>query len=688
VGSRDQDERIPVVDVVVGVLVLFSIAVAQPLLDLLGRNAEFFIARDATPGEILWFTILLVLVVPMVLAAIPILIGLISKAAGRWAYALAVGALGALFGLQLGRRLGPAAVAFALAAIVGALVGLTLSRSDQVRRFLRYGVVLPVILAALFLVTSETSRLFEGGGATVGAAALRDKVPVVLVVFDELPSMSLMRPDRSLDTDLFPNFGRLARSSTWFRNTTGVNGATARAVPSILDGRFPGRGELPIPADHPGTLFALLGRDYEVTAQEPMMKLCPEDVCGEEAPADDVPMWDGLFSDLRIIGLHLTLPEELTADLPPVNETWGDFAADQEGSARPDRRDTIDFAERFHDRPERFGSFVRSIRPRPRPHFYFMHAILPHTPWTYLPDGRRYPNALPLPGTLPGFSGRVWGSDEWLVVQAYQRHLLQLQFTDKLLGQLLDRLERQGMMEEVLLVVTADHGASFRPDVAARKPTPESATELSFVPMFVKRPGDDRGKVVDAPTQTLDVVPTIIESLGGEAPEGIDGLSAFGQIPRDRERLIGIQGAGVDVHAEEFDSILQELHQFFAPAGRKDLYAIGPGTSESLIGRDAQGLAGGSSQGSFTLDQEAAYDDLNPEAEIFPSLVGGELSGIEPQTVLAVAINGRVTAVTRSYERDDSIRFYAMVPPTAFRPGSNSIEVYVVEGERLAPLAG
>ena len=42
-------------------------------------------------------------------------------------------------------------------------------------------------------------------------------VPVVVVVLDELPVASLMDGLGRVDAATFPNFGRLARRSTWYR---------------------------------------------------------------------------------------------------------------------------------------------------------------------------------------------------------------------------------------------------------------------------------------------------------------------------------------------------------------------------------------------------------------------------------------------------------------------------------------
>ena len=57
---------------------------------------------------------------------------------------------------------------------------------------------------------------------------------VVMVVFDQLPTTSLLDENRQIDRDLYPNFARLAATSTWHRNAATVYQTTHLAIPSLL----------------------------------------------------------------------------------------------------------------------------------------------------------------------------------------------------------------------------------------------------------------------------------------------------------------------------------------------------------------------------------------------------------------------------------------------------------------------
>ncbi len=51
-------------------------ALAQPLFDILGKNAEFFAVRGSTPGDIVLFALAVTFVPALVLLAVEVLVGL------------------------------------------------------------------------------------------------------------------------------------------------------------------------------------------------------------------------------------------------------------------------------------------------------------------------------------------------------------------------------------------------------------------------------------------------------------------------------------------------------------------------------------------------------------------------------------------------------------------------------------
>ena len=108
-----------------------------------------------------------------------------------------------------------------------------------------------------------------------------------------------------------------------------------------------------------------------------------------------------------------------------------------------------------------------------------------------------------------------------------QAQLLQLAYTDRLLGEVIDRLEKQGIWDDALVVVTADHGEGFIPGGAGRQLTdePESQAQVAWVPMFLKEPGQSKGTVSDANWEHVDLLPTMADALDRKLPFKVDGIS-------------------------------------------------------------------------------------------------------------------------------------------------------------------
>ncbi|HTX64066.1 MAG TPA: sulfatase-like hydrolase/transferase, partial [Acidimicrobiales bacterium] len=98
---------------------------------------------------------------------------------------------------------------------------------------------------------------------------------------------------------------------------------------------------------------------------------------------------------------------------------------------------------------------------------------------------------------------------------------------DAQLGRLLEWLEASGLAGDTLVLVTSDHGELGGDHWCIGK---GGWFDASFwVPLIVRDPRRDadpgRGRVVRAPTEAVDVMPTILEWIGAEVPLQADGWS-------------------------------------------------------------------------------------------------------------------------------------------------------------------
>ncbi len=313
---------------------LWSFAFVQPLFDLLSHNAAFFIARGNTAGDILRFAFVLVLVPPAILVAAEALAAPVSRRA-RWGLHLAfVAILTGAFGLELVKRALPwsSAVLLPAAAAAGAAFALLYARAPGVRSFVTVLAPAPLIFLGLFLVLSPIAQLLRPEPTVHAATGSPGRTPVVLVVFDELPTISLMGTGRRIDAERYPGFARLARASTWYRNATTVSDSTTVAVPAILTGLRPGaERRLPTSRSYPRSVFTLLGNRWRQHVVEPVTDVCPPGICAQSTRAPTGERMEALASDLSVVSGHLLLPDDLADTLPPIDRGWADFGAVRAG---------------------------------------------------------------------------------------------------------------------------------------------------------------------------------------------------------------------------------------------------------------------------------------------------------------------------------------------------------------------
>ena len=652
---------------------LSALAVAQPLFDLLSDNVEFFAVRGSSRWDVVLFAVGIVVLPPLVMLALEALAGLVHPRAASILHLAFLAALVALLALQALRGLGTGALA--LAAALGAAAAFLYVRARPARALLSVVGAAPLLFLVLFLFFSPVSRLLDSPPEPRLANA-PSGAPVVMVVLDELPTVSLMRGDGEIDAVRYPNFARLADDATWYRNATTVHEWTTGAVPSILTGTRP-RG-LPLFLDHPNNLFTLLGGRYDLNVHESQTHLCPPALCDTDREALPERV-SSLLSDLSVVYGHLVLPEDLADELPSISTAWRDFgdgpqALLQEGPALSGGRPAA-----YTGRDAEVQEFVDSLAPSEQPTLSFLHVLLPHHPWEYLPDGKLYASDL---GFQPGLEDEGWVGDPELAIQAQQRHLLQVGYTDLALGRILDRLEETRLYDESLVVVVADHGVSFRPNGERRRVEPGNMEEIAFVPLFVKPPGQTDGETVDAPARTIDIVPTIADVLGVEVPWDLDGRSLQAAGDGDGDVAVGtsagevVQGDLDELVARRDHVLARQVELFGEGNDTPGLFGIGP--RPDLLGRPVGALAlaagGGPTFSSY------GGSDYDPDSPVAPVRVYGRIDGAPPGQDLAIAVNGRIVAVTRSFEHDGDTLVTAVTPEDAYRPGTNSVRLFLVEG--------
>jgi hypothetical protein len=695
-GSGRHEELLQLLQI----LGLSGFAFAQPVFDVFGRSPETFIFRGASRLEIVLFAVLIALIPGLGIWLLGVPSRLLGSTTRRAIHALTIWALASLVGVQVLKKVTPLLdLPLALAgAAFGGIVVLVFVRWRPARVWFNYAALAPVAFVLIFLLVSPVSKLVLPIPAhTAGRVALADTVPVVILLLDELPLLSLLDDAGTINEELYPNLSRLAGESTWFRNYTVTENRSYYSIPTILTGRIArDRSKSPVAADYPDTLFSLLSTTHRVTAVEWYTDLCTPDVCSESAQSALEPRTlAALVGDAASIWADLSLPAEVTRDIMEQFDPEEEAAAPQgeEGAVREPGRDTPDGRLR-----RMFERFLDSLHRGGRPVFSFMHAHPPHSPWVHFPSGMRY-RGMPRPLALGG-RPHQWVDEEWPVRLMRSRHLLQVQYADRLVGELIRRLEDTGLYEEALLIVTSDHGISFVPGGPLRAFSEKNLHEVASVPLFVKAPGQRDGVVDDGNVSAPDLLPTIADVLGFEVPWETDGASALDpEVDRGPTKMITRhrdlprypwpdQTFSIDVRALE----RRLRRDAFRPADpSKDAslwpYLIGPGAH--LVGKSVGELPVGVPAGvRATIESPQDFDEVDFSEGVLTALVAGRVGGDPGNALVAVALNGRVAGVSPTFYRNGADgAFEVLVPDHFFRQGRNDLQLYLLEGSMLRPLA-
>lgn len=653
---------------------LSGLAVTQPLLDVIGRSPDFFFFHGAGVPAVLTLVTIVALGPPLVLWGVERLAGLAGAAAGRRTHLLLLGGLGTLLAVQVGKSLtglrGPLLLAAATVVAVAAVVAY--ARFTVTAQVLRVAAVGPLVFVLLFALASPSSAVLLGGEASSTAGrSIGPHPPVVIILLDEFPLMSLLDERGELDAGRVPHFAEFAADATWYRNATAVSGKTVSAVPAMLTGRYPTGEVTPHYSQHPENLFTLLGPQYQIEAWENVTQLCPPEHCrGRPGQArGSLPV---MLRETATLYGQLVSPTDSLVD--PVDSFREPTVADdiRANDKAPETGPEFRMSRLSENQPARFTEFLTSLRPQEDPTLHFLHLLMPHSPWTYLPSGTRYhgPAGLPWDGT-------------WWARLTHQRHIEQVGYTDVLIGAAMRTLRESGLYDDALIVVTADHGGSFTEGVAGREMDAEfrAAPELAWVPLFVKEPGQRAGRVDDRNWEHVDLLPTVADHAGIEVPWRTDGISALrGQRETTDKRFDQQPGQPMTMDGPTLFATVR--------AGSSARPVWPPLPAAELIGISVDDLTVTGTGPPATVANLPAYGDVDPDSGLLPALAHGTLPDSVPVGApIAIALNGRVgTVVQAARDRTGQMRFVGLIPDEElFLPGRNELELFLITTDDAGP---
>ena len=189
-----------------------------------------------------------------------------------------------------------------------------------------------------------------------------------------------------------------------------------------------------------------------------------------------------------------------------------------------------------------FDAFLANRKSEAQPFFYWFNPTNTHRPWER-GSGKALWGIDPekLKGLLPAFL-----PDEPEIREDFADYLGEAMAFDAGVGVLLSELERRGLLENTLLVVSGDHGAPG---------FPRGKTNLydfgTQVPLLMRWPGKIAPqKRIDAPVSLLDLAPTFLHAAHLKPSADMNGQNLLPALTvrGDESQLRGWVIAGRETH--------------------------------------------------------------------------------------------------------------------------------------------
>ena len=464
-----------------------------------------------------------------------------------------------------------ALVALTLAAVAG--VNLLLRRAPQwsaARHFISGIAVLALIVVAC---------AFRSGGDKVVAPTVMPtlpnpgRAPVVMVSLDTTRADHTSLYGYSRKTT--PHLAAFAEGATLYTNTVAAGDMTLQTHASIFTGVFPGWHGAKV---YPGPLGGPRALNGKLATLAGILSSHGYSTAGIVAnSAYLVPEWglnrgfDRFDVETMVEATSATRTFQLRHGMRALL-SW--LVPTTEFDLRYRRaRDINDEAFRVISKPE-FSD---------RSFFLFVNYMDAHAP--YLPpapfdklylSGANQVNVAHHPSLL------LQTNLEKLGISSAERERQMAQYDggiayeDSAFQQLIDWLKQKKLYDQSLIIVVGDHGEAFG-DHGAWGHGKSIYRDQINVPLVIKYPAQTTAAVVDAPVSQVDLLPTVMDTLGYDAPSYVQGRSL-----RHVDQLGGREFLSESVTGTALRSGMMKLLVF--PGDKRELYdlAADPGETHDL----------------------------------------------------------------------------------------------------------
>ncbi|MFK8012194.1 MAG: sulfatase-like hydrolase/transferase [Marinicellaceae bacterium] len=623
----------------------WSLAVAQPLMLLFGNQPEFLIAHETRGWNLIWLTLFLNFVFPLVIWLIVVLTGYVSKGLKEWLTRILISSLTIIIILPLVNSLSNNQ-AYLMALTGSIFVVFLLVKIHLFRTIAQWFSPMCIIFIFSFLFFSSAKQLLPNKNKEFQTILDTNNSPVFIFLLDEFPLVSILKSEEMVDQSRFPNISKLMKHATWYNKATTISSATDMAVPAIISGISPknANNRMPIHDQYPDNLFSLFSSTHHINAIENNSRMCPQSLC-KPLIKDPIKL---LIEDVLVTFGHYILPIKKKSKLPPINDRWVGFLRELKNENEKKYA--------FSDRLNMFNKFVESFEMYPENTLHFLHILLPHAPWRILPDESLYAFY-----EVDGVAGQMekndpsasfahqWNNDEWATDLSWRRHLLQIGAVDSLIGKALNRIKKLGLYDEATIIILSDHGSAFVPGLSRRYAHDENIIDIAGIPLIIKYPNQKTAITDNQLASNIDILPTLLDIFSlNKGEENIDGISLISKKKRQQSNPVYQENQTITKLPENYmlriKSRLEEMRLLFPGDGWDGVYQATNKTD--LLNLDINDLhINQTIAGAITLLNANLFSRIKKSSKYIPAYyrIKSELEEAKSNEIL-VAVNGKIVS--------------------------------------------
>jgi len=164
---------------------------------------------------------------------------------------------------------------------------------------------------------------------------------------------------------------------------------------------------------------------------------------------------------------------------------------------------------------------ISNLGSLPNPYMAYFHLLPPHEPYfprrefiNYFRDDYK---PMAKPTHFSTSTDQVNAVNEQR--RLYDAHIA---YADSEFGRLIDTLQKEGTLNNTMVILTSDHGELFERGIRGHV-TPTLYEPLINIPLIISRPGQTSREDIYDVTSCVDILPTVLHLFGKEIPNWCEG---------------------------------------------------------------------------------------------------------------------------------------------------------------------